>query len=673
MLKIPTALLVMTALAAAGPKGGKNDWAVAGAPYRVALHVASQPDDPDAGWEIRLPDFGEGRPDMRDVVLIGNDGKEIALDGVWRGTGRTLLMLAAAMPEEGETAMLYFGGSHSPRMRSWSAKRSLMLETRRIPAGADVATFGGWQEAWKKSKVIDGMGFVPLIFQGENPFGDSSHFMSRYTGRLKTGDGGNVKFYTLSDDVSYVMIDGHPVLKWQQTTPPPLDPTKVPSKEVRLPAKSASVEYCHATGDPPAAMVLGWEHGGKFDNVAQDAWVHPGQVKADAIESHDGAPVPLAALQAERYLGYGDEWYVSIKCAIAKPAEGWQAEWLWPDGRVDQGLEIRRLWTSLSPLKMVLRLRNGIQVIEGRQVLVIPRDVAAASVNNDGQRQEFLDLLGKEDPAALDEAALRAGFVLANDFLSAPVAARWAEAWLKVAKPAPGPWVKAVSKVIRENAKRDPKAALDRLLKLDETARKVLARDAHLLELDLRVFGLKDPAVTGLVGTLRKSGDARLKNLAIIRLGDYYLLTGRIEDAAHCFEEAVSASKGTEQKAPVIDRAHSLAIEELVNGNHTDEASAKMEDWELLHPAARIEGDQLLWRARVNFLAGEWEWALQDLETSLKVRPGSPEEIEVRFWLGRAQFELGHKDEARVIWNALVKDYPKHERAEAAKAWAQKP
>jgi len=673
MLKIPIILLVMTALAAAGPKGGKKEWAVAGAPYRVELHVASPPDDPDAGWEIRLPDFGYGRPDMRDAVLIGPDGKEIALDGVWRGTGRTLLMLAASMPDEGEVAMLYFGGNNSPRMKSWSAKRSLLLETKRLPAGADVATFGGWQEAWKKSKAVDGMGFVPLIFQGENPFGESGHFMSRYTGRLKTGDGGNVKFYTLSHDVSYVMIEGHPVLKWQQTTPPPLDPTKVPMREVKMPANSASVEYCHATGDPPAAMVLGWDHGGKLDNVAPDAWVHPGQVKADAIESHDGAPVPLAVLQADRYLGYGDEWYVSIKCAVANPVEGWQAEWLWPDGRVAQGPEIRRLWMSLSPLKMVLRLRNGIQVIEGRQVLVIPREIAAASVNNDEQRKEFLDLLDKEDPSALDEPALRAGFVLADDFLSASVAARWAEAWLKVAKPAPGSWVKAVTTVIRENAKRDPKAALDRLLKLDETARKVMAREAHLLELDLRVFGLKDPAVIGLAGTLRKGGDARLKNMAIIRLGDYYLLTGRIEDAVRCFDEAVADSKGTAQKAPVIDRAHSLAIEELVNGNHAEEAYAKLEEWEILHPAARIEGDQLLWRARVNFLTGDWGRALQDLETSLKVRPGSPEEIEVRFWLGRAQFELGHKDEARVIWNALVKDYPKHERAEAAKAWAQKP
>ena len=200
-----------------------------------------------------------------------------------------------------------------------------------------------------------------------------------------------------------------------------------------------------------------------------------------------------------------------------------------------------------------------------------------------------------------------------------------------------------------------------------------MGRTAVLLELDLLVFGLKDPMVLGMAARLRKGGDKALAAMAVIRLGDYHLLNGRLAEAARCYAEAVPDGEATARKAPVIDRAHSLAIEDLVNGKHLDEARAKLESWELQRPAARLEGDQLLWRARVNFLAGEWNRALQDLETSLKVRPGSPEEIDVRFWQARALFELGRKDEARAIWNSLVKDYPKHERAEAAKLWAAKP
>lgn len=664
--------LLVPAVVLAAPTDKDKDWAAVGAPYRVLLHAGDAPGVPEAGWEIQVPDFGAGRPDMRDVVLLGPDRKEIALDPVWRGVGRSMLLLAQSMPE-GKTAVLYFGGNASRRMRSWSAKRSLLLETRRLPDGASVATFGGWQEAWKKSPAIDGAAFVPMIFHGDNPFGESAGFLSRYTGLVKTKVAGNLRFYTLSDDVSYVMIDGRAALKWQQNNPPPLHPEKVPVVSVRVPEGPVSVEYCHATVHPPAAMVLGWEQDGKLGNVPPEAWVHPGKVTADAIESHDGAPVPACSLEAGSYLGYGGEWYVRVKGATANPGADWQIEWLWPDGHVARGSETRRLWMNLDPLRVTLRLRNNLRLIEGRHVLVIPRSIEAASVNQEPQLKEFLELLEQEDPTILSEPARRAGFVLAKDFLPAATTARWAEAWLAVAKPAAGKWVTAMAMTIRETAKRDPMAALEKLNGLPPPARSAMGNTADLLELDLRVFGLKDPQVIGLAARLRKSGDKALANMAVIRLGDYELLNGRIDDAARCFAEAVSNSEAAAGKAPVIDRSHSLAIEDLVNGNHLDEARARLDAWERQRPAAKIEGDQLLWRARVMFLAGEWSRALQDLETCLKVRPGSPEEIDVLFWQGRALYELGKKDEARKIWNTLVKDYPKHERAAAAKTWAEKP
>ena len=667
------ALTAAAAFAAPKPKIKNPGWAVEGAPYRVTLHAGEAPNAPDAGWEIQVPDFGVGRADMRDAMLLGADGKEIALDPVWRGAGRSLLILAESMPEDDAPATLYFGGNASRRLKSWSAKGGLLLETRRLPAGAGVATFGAWQEAWKKSSVVDGMGFEPLIFQGDNPFGESHHFLSRYTGLLKTGDGGTMKFYTLSDDVSYIMIDGHAALQWQQNQPPPLNPEKVPTASVRVPKGYVKVEYCHAVVDPPAAMVLGWEQGGKLGNVPPEAWVHPGKVKVGALESSDVSPIPLASLDADRYLGYNGEWYVIVNANIAQPGEGWQVEWLWSDGRVDQGPEAHRLWMNLDPLHVTLRLRNGTRGIEGHRTFMIPRNMQPSSINNEPQLAAFTGLLEKEDPKVLEEPARRAGFVLANDFMPSATAARWAEAWLEVAKPAPGPWLNAMTVAIRETAKRDPKAALARLDALAAPARATMGAAADLLELDLRVFLLKDPLVIGQVAKLRKSGDKALATMAAIRLGDYQLLNGRVEEAARCYAEAVPERGEDAGKAPVIDRSHSLALEDLVNGSHLEEARAKLNEWERLRPGAKIEGDQLYWRARVMFMGGEWQRALSDLETSIKVRPGSPEEIDVLFWHGRTLYELDRKKDARQIWNSLIKDYPKHERAEAAKLWTEKP
>ena len=651
---------------------GDDDWAVKGAPWRVILGAETPPDAPGAGWQIRLPDFGGGRDDMRDVVLLGPDNKEIGLHGVWRSAGRTLLMLAESIPSEGG-ATLYFGGRASRRMNSWPATPSLMMETRRMPDGANIATYAGWREAWGKAPSIDGVAFVPSIFHGGNPFGGESRYMSRYTGLLKSGDGGERKFYSLSDDVSYVTIDARQVLQWQKNQPPSRDPRQVPLASVRLKEDFTRVEYCHAAVDAPGAMVLGWDQGGKLANVPPEAWVHPGSVKVSAFESADGAPVPLANLEAVSYIGYGGEWYVRLNAGIPDPGKDWQVEWLWPDGRLDHGLETQRLWMSLEPATVVVRLRKDTRVVEGRRVLVIPREMNAASVNHQKQLAEFLELLEMENPSSMPEAAKKAGFVLAADFLPSAKAVRWAEAWLAAAKPSGRPWVSAMSMAIRETARSDPKAALLRLNSLTTEARAAMGSEADLLELDIRVFGLNDPEVVGLAAKLKGSTDKSLSLMAMIRLGDYHLLNGRIEDAARCFSEAVSSSKEAERKAAVLDRAHALAIGNLVDGNHTAEARAKLDAWERLRPAAKMDGDQLLWRARVMILTENWTRALQDLETSLKVRPGSPEEIEVLFWQGRALYELGRKDEARKIWKALAKDYPKHERAEAAKSWAEKP
>lgn len=668
MIRVPGLLLLAAlAQATASPPG----WAIAGAPYRVALHPASAADAAEAGWEIRMPDFGGGRPDMRDVVLLGTDGKEIALDAIWRGTGRTLLVLAEALPGEGAT--LYFGGNSAVRLRSFAAKRSLMLEIRRLPSGADIFTFGGWQAAWSKSPAVDGVVFVPWIFHGGNPLGDADHFLSRYTGLLKTGGSGEIKFYTLSDAVSYITVDGRAALKWQGKQAPPLNPEKAPMAKVSVPKGLTPVEYDHAVIETPAAMAFGWERDGKFGTVPPDAWVHPGQVKVGDIESNDGAPVPLGTLESESYLGYGGEWYVRVKCSVAKPGDGWQAEWVWPDGKVDSGLEIRRLWMSLEPARVILRWRNGGRLIQGQRTLMIPQKMDEDSVNNDRQLEHFTELLDAENPAIMAEPLRKAGFVLAKDFLPPAKAARWAEAWLTVAKPASGLWSQAMTLAIREAAKHEPKVALERLLGLPAPARAALGRDADLLELDLRVFSLNDPMIVGLVEKLSKGGDRNLARMAQIRLGDYQLLNGHIEAAAKCFADAVPDHEATDRKAPVIDRSHSLALEDLVNGRHLDEAREKLDEWERQRPMARMEGDQLLWRARVMFLAEDWARALQDLETSLRIRPGSPEEIEVLFWQARALYELKRKDEARKIWNSLVKDYPKHERADAAKLWAAKP
>lgn len=675
-MKSPICYFLVAMVAGAAGVAHAQDraaWGVKDAPYRVAVHADAPPDIPEAGWQIRLPDFAAGRGDLRDVVLIDAQGKTIGLDPIWCGAGRAMLLLAESMPAADAPAHLYFGGKAARTGKAWAARRSLMLETRRMPAGCRIGTRADWLEAWNKSRAIDGVGFVPTIFHGDNPYGDPDHFLSRYTGLLKSPDGGERKFYTLSNDVSYVTVDGRVLLQWQKNEPPPLAPDKVPLARVNLPAGFAPVDYGHAAVEAPGAMVLGWDRGGKLDTVPADAWVHPGRVAVGAIESADGAPVPIAEVTVDQYLGFADHWYFSVRAGIPNPPEPWKVEWVWPDGRIDSGAECRRLRMTAEPVPMIVRLRDGPRIIEGKRLLVIPRAIEAASINNDRQLAGFLDLLAKEDPTALPEVPRKAGYLLARAFLPSRDAARWAEEWLKLAKPQDPLWPQAMTGVIRESARNNPRAALARLMAMPPAERAALGREAGMLELDITIFLIDDPSAVAIAGRMAAGGDPQLAQWAKIRLGDYHLLHGKVEDAARCFADASATDPATLAKAPVIDRSHALAIAALVDGKFRDEARAKLAAWERLRPAALIEGDLLLWRARVHILDGDGKRALQDLETSLRVRPGSSEELDLRFWQGRALYELGRKDEARKIWNTLAKDYPKHERAGEAKSWAEKP
>lgn len=662
-------VIVSCGASAAGDRGA---WAVAGASYRIEVRGENPPGIPEAGWEIRLPDFGAGRPDARDMVLLGPDGKEIALDTVWCGQGRATLVLAESMPDGGAPAVLYFGGKSSRRMKSWSPRRSLLLETRRLPAGSDLTSYSGLQAAWTRARETDGAAFVPLIFHGDNPFGESSNFLSRYTGVLKPGKPGDVGFYSLSDDVSYVVVNGRTVLEWNKNQPAPLDPRKVPTAKVRLGEGPITVSYSHGVANPPAAMALGWDRGGKPGTVPSEAWVHPGSVKAGRAESEDGSPVPLAMIETERYIGYAGAWFVRLKCSLPELAGGWQAEWIWPDGCKLAGQVTNRLWMSLDPVRVIVRIRKDNRVVEGRRTFLIPQSMEAASVNQHGQLQPFLDLLAAENPEILSENDRKSGFLLARDFLPIRESAKWAQAWLKTAKPAEPAWVAAMTTVIRDAAGSDPKAALAMLEGMDAPARAAMGAAGGLLELDLRVFDLKDPGSAGMAARLAKNPDKSVARMATIRLGDHHLIHGRINDAMLCYTSVQDKNPEFSGRAPVIDRSHSLAIDALVEGRNSDEARSKLQSWETAHSAAKVEGDLLYWRARVAILSGDWKRALLDLETSLKVRPGAPGEIDTLFWQGRVLFELDRKDEARKVWNAILKDYPKHERAEEAKSWLQK-
>ena len=137
MRKFAAGLGVLVFVMVTGGKchAGDGPWLVRDAPYRAMVTLGEAPKIPDAGVLIELPEFGQTRADLADVLLLNSGGQAQPLAAVWRGEGQTALLLAKAL-NPGETYCVYFGGGTTRDMEKWEPKVSLLMETRRLPANA---------------------------------------------------------------------------------------------------------------------------------------------------------------------------------------------------------------------------------------------------------------------------------------------------------------------------------------------------------------------------------------------------------------------------------------------------------------------------------------------------------------------------------------------------------
>ena len=108
----------------------------------------------------------------------------------------------------------------------------------------------------------------------------------------------------------------------------------------------------------------------------------------------------------------------------------------------------------------------------------------------------------------------------------------------------------------------------------------------------------------------------------------------------------------------------------MLEEDQREEAAAKLAEWEVRHPQAKLSTDFLLLHARVAMRYGRWQLARTELESFAKTMPESPYQIDTQFYLAQALAGSGKVAEARAIWEKLAGDYPNSPLAERSKTLA---
>ncbi len=654
-----------------------SPWAFKDQPFRAAVKLGEAPKLPDAGVAIELPEFGHTPPKNPTVTLTDSKGAIVPVNILSRTDGEVLLLLAKAM-EKDEEYFVYFGGAPVHASPTWPARPSLLLETRRLPGGTKLETPKDLEDAWRRAAgQVDGVGFVRTIFNGENPFGESSNFLSKYTGYLRTTDTPELHLFTVSSDASFVFVNGKYEFGWpgKHNTKP--NDKNTPNKKIDGLNGLTKIEYYHAKiGGGEPAMGLLWKRGAKTEPIPADQYVHPGTARVERVEGQQGRPAPSPKIKLNSYIGYNGLWLFETSCSVAN-VDGWKVAWQFEDGATFSGAECTRVIPGLAPVKVGVTLQKGNDRLTGTRLISFhASDIREASVKNEGDVQRYIALLGQETAAQLSARTLKLDITFLSEFAEDPQIAPFAEAFGQQKSDVTDPlWLQCRLTSLRALAQIDPARALAELRKTDTVARRKHAGEFDMLEVDLLVFYLRDPHAVDLARQFAfQNKDANVARVLNTRIGDSYRVLGKYPEAIAQYQlvqKSLSEASGG-RKLPAQDRAYSIEINELLTDGYRKEAEQKLVEWESKHPMAKLDSDFLLLRGRLLILLGRWKEALMEIESFEKMQPDSPYQVEGDFYRARAFFELGQKDLAKKMWSEIATKYPKHQFAEPSKQWAKK-
>lgn len=265
------------------------------------------------------------------------DGVPVGAQILWSATGQPTDVWFDA--SAGGPVTIIAGGTGSP---AWQPRQGMMLETRRRAEGS-IETWEDFQALWKAS-TPQGRGVVPHVFDGLNRFGPIEDFCSFYDGWLRIETAGDYTFATISDDGSWLLIDGQMVAKWPGWHGPEHGLRGKFSGTVRLTPGAHHFQYGHVQGSGGTVAEAAWKQPGdaKLMVIPPEAF---GLISRYVVDQVDGA-VDVFSWEAEGHSRIDDQALVTLRISsltgktAGKPVAGTASAggeaiaWTAADGRV---------------------------------------------------------------------------------------------------------------------------------------------------------------------------------------------------------------------------------------------------------------------------------------------------------------------------------------------------
>ena len=684
------ALLLCADAFAQAPADGRPAWWNSSWRYRRLLTPGGTG---GAQW-VWLDAGGRARADGADIAVVTPSGKNLPFS-VFCSTaeGRHLVVVKESKIEKGLYAV-YFGNAAQTAANVAPVDAGLFLKTFPIPKDADVDTWAGAEKTLKRAGTPFGGAAWPQVFDAANPFGPAADYISVYEGAISVPKDGSYGFATMSDDASFLFIDGAIVSEWPGRNHAIQSGRRGEKGGVKqLKAGPHAFKYvafafqgvktCAASWKPPDRQ--NWEI------IPPSAFTPAAAMKAVSADEYS-RPVS-ADFHAERVsyleIDHPQRGVVAAMVAVqfnslasARGGQPPEVRWDFGDGQTATGPTPLHVYLSPGKYRVTLTATAG-EANAGFTLAYDARMIWNDLEFTEAKRRKFLEMTAPLVPAGLSTTHLLAF----RDFLkevSAPQRLFDVNSELdKRRKDLPPPVAAAVALDVAEyNTNTLQKydvaekyyQALIEGCGNDEVARRL---DLRLKLADLYFYYVRDfdraMKVYAQVRDESPKADVRHRRMAIIRMGDVERDRKKSEEARRLYQLAESdPAVVPKEPRPVAEGRYRQETEfQLAQGNG-DAALNSLEQWLWIYPTRRLEGEAMLFRLKANLLTKNYSEVLKQADLYISYAD-DPEGLPMAHLLaGKAAAESGDKPRARTYFKTVIDKWPESPAVKEARAGLDK-
>jgi hypothetical protein len=560
----------------------------------------------------------------------------------------------------------------------WKGRRGITLRIYRKAKSGHPEALRDLRKMINKS-TLEGAGFRPAISDGFNPFGVSEEYISVYEGYLRIDEPGECAFCTVSDDGSWLLVDGHSVVEWPGAHG--FDGSQRGEKNGALKLKKgvARIEYFQEEGTGGQMAFVGWKPPGAdgFSGIPNEQWVPVRNAGPGLYEARERPVLAVADLNVvSTYWIRGTEDKQASLVQLndrsrSRKGDIVAARWDFGDGLTGEGREVSHVYFELGRPEVTLTVTDAAG--NSDSVTLAPylfqwdyvararkygeaKDYVEATKDYDLERMQrddlglYAEFCGNLEQAARHVQAVRA---YAQRFPQSPDLARLvgpaAESCLQPQAYAPesaDEWLRLALDPVEA-----PRERYDLLLR----RARVLAWHLEQPEPARKLYEELQAAAEGKDDQYFKD----LRRACLIGLGDAALVAADYPQAEELYRQAekLNAKSTTQPDELARGGSYAFIVDDLLARGEYAYARETLDQWERERPLQKLEGYSFFLRGKVLFVECPGELALRYLRLAERIAPRAVHVPEAVWLRANCCLALGRYEEALAELRRITVDF----------------